>query len=132
MNCIDTEMDNENIGLPSIQVVDNDPSAESSDSNGKYRPNEIEKLLKLSVESKQYIVLRNSSSSMKFEVWNVFGFPAKQQNNGSYRSITGYVSCFLWYKTMLCESSTKYMNKHKCHVRDEKKCLREDWSNYIG
>lgn len=119
MNIIDHESDIESEASSSVQLVGDGEPVESSVSNEKYRPNEIEHLLKLSMESKQYIILRNSSSSIKSEAWKIFGFPAKQQSDGSYRSIVGYVSCFNCYKTMVYESSTKYMNKHKCHVRGE-------------
>ena len=126
MDTIDTEIEIENVIPSSMPLISDVQSEESSISNERYRPSEIEKLLKLSIESKQCIVVRNSSSFIKSEVWNMFGFPVKQQSDGTYRSIVGYVSCFHCYKTMLYESSsTQYMNKHQCHVRGEENVIEK-------
>lgn len=84
-------------------------------SKEKYRPDEIEHLLKISSETRKYSVIKNASQSIKSEVWSSFGFPGKLLQDGAHRIIPGFVSCFTCKKTLFFDGSTKYMIKHKCH-----------------
>lgn len=117
---MNNEIEIEHVRSSSLSSFPDAQSTESMCSTEKYRPNEIEKFLKLSIESKQYIVIRNSSLLIKSEVWNTFGFPAKQQSDGSYRSIVGYVSCFHCFKTIVYDSSTM-VKVHSINTFDERK-----------
>ncbi|CAF1419068.1 unnamed protein product [Adineta steineri] len=101
----------EPINENNIVNVELDSSNKTSE---KYRAKELEQLLKVSTDPKQYIVQKNNSPFIKSDVWNIFGFPSKIQTNGKHQVIAGFVSCFICLKTLPYDGSTKYMNKHKC------------------
>ncbi|CAF3218861.1 unnamed protein product [Rotaria sp. Silwood2] len=47
-----------------------------------YQAQQLEKLLKMSIYTKQYIITKNVPNFIKSDVWSKFGFPAKIQNDG--------------------------------------------------
>ena len=67
----------------------------------RYRPDEIEQLLKILSEPTKYSLMENTSQSIKSEVWSRFGFPGKIFPHGTHRQIPGFVSCFTCEKTFL-------------------------------
>lgn len=81
-----------------------------------YQPKQIENLLKISTDPKQYIIVNNESTLLKSGVWKNFGFPAKSQSDDKHEIISGFVSCFNCFKTLLFDGSTKYMIKHRCLI----------------
>ncbi|CAF1258144.1 unnamed protein product [Rotaria magnacalcarata] len=77
---------------------------------------QIEKLLKITTDPKQYIIAKNLSTFIKSDVWNKFEFPTKLQNDATHEVISGFVRCFDCFTTLSFEGSTKYMIKHKCFI----------------
>lgn len=133
----DIESDVESI-IPSTthDVIDIELDCMST-TNEKYRAGEIERLLQIQTDPKQYIITKNASQFIKSDVWNTFGFPAKLQTNGKHRVISEFVTCFNCYKTLPYDGSTKYMNKHKCSylntpVAVEKGTGQRTLDKYIG
>ena len=110
----DIEFDSENISpLLKHEIIDVELNS-SNVTHEKVRAKEIEQLLKISTDPKQYVVKKNFSQFIKSDVWKLFGFPSKLQTNGKYQVISGFVSCFNCFKTLPYDGSTKYMIKHKC------------------
>lgn len=94
-----------------IEVTDDLPDIRKD----KYRPDEIEQPLKISIEPGKYSLMKNTSQSIKSDVWSSLGFPGKLLEDGTHRQIPGFVSCFTCKKTLCFDRSTKYMIKQKCH-----------------
>ena len=112
----DFETDTGNTPSSTAKTPSASPCNSSSVNKQCYQAREIEKLLKMSTDPKQYIITKNLSSFIKSDVWNKFGFPAKSQNGATHEIISGFVSCFDCFKTLSFDGSTKYMIKHKCLI----------------
>ncbi|CAF4044377.1 unnamed protein product, partial [Rotaria sp. Silwood1] len=110
------DSDSENKPLPTMKELNASPSSSSTSQKEHYQTQEIEKLLRMSVKSKQYIVKKNSSQLIKSDAWSKFGFPAKQRSENVYDILPGFVSCSDCFRTLVYDGSTKYMIKHKCVV----------------
>ena len=106
----------ENAPLSIAKTPSASPCNSSNVNKQSYQAQQIEKLLKVSTDRKQYIVTKNLSSFIKSEVWNKFGFPAKLENDDVHEVIPGFVTCFDCFKTLSFDGSTKYMIKHKCLI----------------
>jgi len=65
-------------------------------------------------ENKTYKVIKNESSSAS-TWWNIFGFPAKLDENNEYQRIFGYVSCFKCFQTFIysSKSGTTRLKEHE-------------------
>ena len=111
----DIDSDAENTSL-SLTVMDSDNQSECSTSTRqRYQPHHLQQLLKTSIESKHFIVIKNSSLMIKSDAWKSFGLPAKLRNDGrGHDIIPNFVSCFECFTTLPFDGSTKYMIKHKC------------------
>jgi hypothetical protein len=68
----------------------------------------------LSSENKIYKVIKNESSSAS-AWWNIFGFPAKLDENNEFQRIFGYVSCFKCFQTFIysSKSGTTRLKEHE-------------------
>jgi hypothetical protein len=110
----DIESDTEDRSLSTIQISNAGSPSSSSFEKEEYRAQQLEKLLKRSIDSKQYVILKNISSLIKSDVWKKFGFPAKSRAGGGHEAITSFVACFDCFKTLSFDGSTKYMIKHTC------------------
>ena len=68
----------------------------------------------LKSETKTYKVIKNESSSGA-SWWNIFGFPAKLDENNEYQRISGYVSCFKCFQTFFysAKSGTTRLKEHE-------------------
>ncbi|CAF4927677.1 unnamed protein product [Rotaria sp. Silwood1] len=84
------DSDSENKPLPTMKELNASPSSSSTSQKEHYQTQEIEKLLRMSVKSKQYVVKKNSSQLIKSDAWSKFGFPAKQRSENVYDIIPMY------------------------------------------
>ncbi|CAF1375258.1 unnamed protein product [Rotaria sordida] len=110
------DSDSENKPLSTMKELNASPSSSSTSQKEHYQTQEIGKLLRMSVKSKQYIVKKNPSQLIKSDAWSKFGFPEKQRTENVYDIISGFVSCSDCFRTLVYDGSTKYMIKHKCVV----------------
>ena len=109
------ESDTENAPLSIAKTPSASPRNSSNVNKQINQAQQIEKLLKMSTDRKQYIAT-NNLSFIKAEVWNKFGFPAKLENDDVHEVIPGFVTCFDCFTTLSFDGSTKYMIKHKCLI----------------
>ena len=133
----DVESDTENL----MPLTTNDTIRVQHDSsnvaNEKYYADKIERLLKMSKNSRECIIIKNSSHLIKSNVWKAFGFPGKLKADGEYQLISGFVCCFNCCKKLPFDGSTKYMNKHKCSTSNapnsnEKHIYQRTIDKYAG
>ena len=103
----DIESDTENRPLPTIQISNASSPSSSSFEKEKYRAQQLEKLLKTSIDSK-YVILKHTPSLTKSDVWKNFGFPAKSPAGGGHEAIPGFIACFDRFKILSYDESTKY------------------------
>ncbi|CAF4802710.1 unnamed protein product, partial [Rotaria sp. Silwood2] len=106
--------DTENVPLSTAQASNASSSNSSTCNMEHYQAQKLERLLKMSIYTKQYFITKNVSNFIKSDVWSKFGFPAKIQNDGLHDVIPGFVTRFDCFKTLLYDGSTKYTIKHKC------------------
>ena len=113
MSDIDSDAGNRSFSMIEIDSA-NQPDCSTSIPQ-RYQSHHLEQLLKTSIDSKHFIVMKNSSLFIKSDVWKVFGLPAKLRSDArGHDIIPNFVSCFDCFKTLPFDGSTKYMNKHKC------------------
>ncbi len=113
----DSGSDIENMPLLTTRTSDGNASNCSTSNKEEYQAQQLERLLKMSTDSKQYIVTKNLSPLIKSDVWKIFGFPSKMRADGQVHDvIPGFVSRFEYFKTLSYDRSTKYMIKYKCLV----------------
>ncbi|CAF3426928.1 unnamed protein product [Rotaria sp. Silwood1] len=93
-------------------------STSSSNVTQQYSTSSIENLLKQKDDFKQFIVIKNDQKNVSSLAWSTFCFPAKRAEDGSYKQIIGFASCFNCKDTYSFQSggsgSTKHLLRHVC------------------
>jgi hypothetical protein len=97
------------------------PSSPSSNSTQHYSSSSIQNFLKQKDNLKQFMIVKNDQKCISSTAWSIFGFPARRVEDGSYRRIDGFTSCFECKDTYSFPSSgggsTKHLLKHVCSKR---------------